>query len=104
MTSLGIRRVYISGAISSRPLTARGIFANAAYRLTCRGYGVENPFDIFQPAGLCPGADWCNAMVADLSVVETVDAIYMLRGWETSPGARRELEWAREHGVAVWYE
>lgn len=40
----------------------------------------------------------------DLEIVKRCDAIYMLRGWEQSRGAKRELEIAIETGLKVYYE
>jgi hypothetical protein len=30
--------------------------------------------------------------------------VYMMRGWEKSPGARREHEFAKVHGKVIYYE
>ncbi len=43
-------------------------------------------------------------MDADLAAVRSCDAIYLLRGWETSRGARKELAEALAHGLQVMQE
>lgn len=43
-------------------------------------------------------------MDADLAAVRSCDAIYMLKGWDTSRGAKRELAEAIEHGLQIIQE
>ena len=43
-------------------------------------------------------------MDADLAAVRSCDAIYMLKGWETSRGAKRELAEAIAHGLTIMQE
>ena len=39
----------------------------------------------------------------DLEMVERCDAIVMMPGWESSLGAVRELEHARQNDLVVWF-
>lgn len=41
---------------------------------------------------------------ADLAAVRSCDAIYLLRGWETSRGARKELAEALAHNLTILQE
>lgn len=43
-------------------------------------------------------------MDADLAAVRSCDAIYLLRGWETSRGAKKELSEAIAHRLAILQE
>ena len=43
-------------------------------------------------------------MDADLAAVRSCDAIYMLRGWEDSRGAKKEIAEAIAHGLTVMQE
>lgn len=43
-------------------------------------------------------------MDANLTAVRSCDAIYLLRGWESSRGARKELAEALVHGLMVMQE
>ena len=43
-------------------------------------------------------------MDADLAAVRSCDAIYLLKGWETSRGAKKELAEAIAHGLTVMQE
>lgn len=45
-----------------------------------------------------------SIMDADLAAVRSCDAIYLLRGWETSRGAKRELAVALAHGLTILQE
>ena len=45
-----------------------------------------------------------SVMDADLAAVRSCDAIYLLRGWETSRGAKKELAEALAHGLTVMQE
>jgi len=44
---------------------------------------------------------WLNG---DIEILSRCDAIFMLRGFEQSRGAKRELEVAIERGLEVYYE
>lgn len=46
----------------------------------------------------------CAVMDADLAAVRSCDAIYLLRGWKTSRGARRELAEALKYGLEIFEE
>lgn len=43
-------------------------------------------------------------MDADLAAVRSCDAIYLLRGWETSRGAKKELAEALAHDLQIMLE
>lgn len=43
-------------------------------------------------------------MDADLAAVRNCDAIYLLRGWESSRGAKKELAEALAHGLKIMQE
>ena len=45
-----------------------------------------------------------SVMDADLAAVRSCDAIYLLKGWEESEGARRELEVALKHNLNIILE
>ena len=46
----------------------------------------------------------CAVLDADLAAVHSCDAIYLLRGWESSRGAKKELAEALAHGLQVMQE
>ena len=127
-------RVYISGRMTNCPDLNRSAFAAAEKRLTAQGHFVINPVNIFVPFGsaedvmtsfnalylaeclkdskskvmledLAYNARLARAVMdADLAAVRSCDAIYLLRGWESSRGARKELAEALAHGLVVVQE
>jgi hypothetical protein len=45
-----------------------------------------------------------SILAADLAAVRSCDAIYLLRGWENSRGAKKELSEALANGLQVMQE
>ena len=120
-------RIYLSGCMTGMPDHNRAAFNAAAKRLRKQGHFVINPAelsDLFAtPLGLEAAFRVYNdpsdsstedvnrlnniaeqVMQADLAAVRSCDAIYLLRGWETSRGAKRELAEAIAHGLAIIQE
>ena len=116
-------RVYISGPMTDMLDLNRAAFDAAEKRLAGQGHFVINPHHLsslfgtaeelaasfaayYDPSG-CSGDDDGiaeNVMDADLAAVRSCDAIYLLRGWEDSRGAKRELAEAIAHGLKVMLE
>lgn len=111
-------RIYISGKMTGLPDLNRPAFNAAEKRLTAQGHFVINPHRISELFGtaeelaesfkifyaiegkdsyvlkeeLDRRASIARAVMdADLAAVRSCDAIYLLRGWENSRGAKREL-------------
>lgn len=105
-------KVYISGKIGEEVLSdaTREKFAKAEREL--RGWD----FDTFNPttSGLGHQAEelakqngtdfYTEIMKLDLKELRWCDAIYMLKDWGDSPGAKVEKAEAERLGMAVWYE
>ena len=56
---------------------------------------------VFNPAVLPDGFEYEDYMSLDLLILSRCDAIYLLRDWKNSPGAKRELEEARRLGLQI---
>jgi hypothetical protein len=118
-------RIYISGKMFGCPDLNRPAFDAAERRLTAQGHFVVNPVNISVTFGEAeeiansfeayykgaaqtyPNGSFHLAqcvMDADLAAVRSCGAIYLLRGWETSRGAKRELAEALAHGLTVMQE
>lgn len=114
-------RIYISGKMTGCPDLNRPAFDEAERRLTAQGHFVINPHDITPIFGTAEeiagsfAAYYENdkafggslaqcVMDADLAAVRSCDAIYLLRGWENSRGAKKELTEAIAHGLQVMLE
>jgi hypothetical protein len=102
-----MRKIYVAGKFSAPThleieqniLTARKAMAE----LVKRNWAVLCPHANsagFQLADL-PDDYWYQA---DLAWLVHADAIFMLKDWEFSKGARAELEFARANGIAIFYE
>ena len=87
-------KIYISGAITGDP-GFKAKFDRVADTLTQQGHAVLNP------ATLPDGLEYDEYMSIDLAMVGVSDAIYMLPCWKDSPGATRELKFARSLNKAV---
>lgn len=95
------RRIYLSGAISSRAIDqARHAFQQAEDRLRAQGWDPINPLK----NGLPVQASWSAHMAVDILSLLGCSAIYMLSGWENSQGATLEANIARMTGKPIYYE
>ena len=124
-------RVYISGKMTGIPAHNAPAFSAAAEKLRSEGHFVINPHDITRQFGSPEevGAAFEvmyysnplsniesveayhrrrtlaeSVMSADLAAVRSCDAIYLLRGWEQSRGAKKELHEAIAHGLRIMLE
>lgn len=120
-------RIYCSGPITNIPDHNRAAFDAAAKRLREQGHFVINPAELSLTFGtadavarsfndlydkqerhICRPDSWTRlaqcVMDADLAAVRSCDAIYLLRGWENSRGAKKELAEAVRCGLEVRQE
>lgn len=89
-----MRKVYISGPITAdKHYTEK--FKIAENLLTQRGYAVMSP------AILPQGFDYEEYMSVCFAMLDVCKFIAMLDGWKSSPGAKREYEYARIRGYKV---
>lgn len=105
----GKKLIYISGKITGDD-NYRTKFAMAENRLIRDGYKVLNPVEagdrldmVHKYAGLEPPT-WIEYMRKCLVTISGADAVYMLRDWQQSRGARLEHNIASELGITIVYE
>jgi hypothetical protein len=55
---------------------------------------------LFGGAHGLPDKTWLNG---DLEIIKRCDGIFMIPGWESSDGSKRELAWAKEHGLKAMF-
>ena len=95
--------IYISGKISGlNILDAKIKFRNAEKELIDMGY-----FHIINPINLHSTSDlktWEQYMIVDIEALFKCDAIYMLKDWGDSKGARVEVAIAKELGLKIIYQ
>ena len=105
MSKLNNFTVYIAGPMSGIDKNNFPAFDKAAETLRRAGWDVINPPELFRQRlggrGNLTAAELDKLMAEELDIVKTCHAIYLLRGWENSPGAKRELRTALEFGLAV---
>lgn len=91
-------RVYIAGRIRGNKTYLRD-FASAAQKLRIEGHSVYNP-----AAANLESLGLSRIMSVVLPHVCESDAVFMLRGWWRSGGARIEWLLARYLGLKIIYQ
>lgn len=99
-------KVYISGSItnggtdySQRGIIEKHFKAVEQQLILNHGWECVNPFDIPKQS-----LTWRDCLEADIKILVTCDAIYMLEGWELSKGCMLEFHIARELGLKIMFE
>jgi hypothetical protein len=102
-------RVYIAGPIGGRPNGNRDAFARRAVTLRAAGFEPVNPWEVdHSHGGGCSGRDtgrpgdphrYTCYLLADIRALASCDAISLLDGWASSPGARAEVAFAAACGI-----
>lgn len=102
------KTLYLAGPMRGKPNHNIRNFNLAAERLGIMGWNVINPADLSREFGLLDEPD--NAVLlracmdAELAAIPHLDAIYLLKGWEKSEGARAELAVALANNLIVMVE
>jgi|GEM_PF-1380146 len=89
------RKVYIAGPISDNP-NFRKEFAEAEKKLQELGYEPVNPAK-YEP----PNMPYKYYISRGIIMLSGCDKIYMLKGWQRSPGATLEKHFAETVGIEV---
>lgn len=92
-------KVYISGPMTGLPDYNRAAFFRAAEELKEKGCYVP-----VHTAWMIDQLTRADYMRMALQMMLTCDAIYLLRGWENSLGARVEKSIADVCGLQLMYE
>ena len=90
--------VYLSGKITGDSNFQKK-FAAVELSLRAKGYAVINPCDLCYPF-----LSYEQFMHVDFALIDVCDAVYMLKDWTGSSGARREKEYAEKQGKKIMYE
>lgn len=102
-------KVYVSGKMRGVHNYNRGQFDRWTRQLKELGFDAVNPMEIGDSIATPEEIDASPELVekvleADIAALRKCDAIFMLRGWETSEGARRELKVALEMNIPIMQE
>ena len=99
------KTIYIAGPMTNVPGNNIEQFHKAASRLDDEGWFVVSPTDFLSAFGTNPEGKLLDAcMAAERAYIPHLDAIYLLRGWQNSKGAKAELAVALAHGLQVLVE
>lgn len=93
-------KVYVAGKVTGlEAIEVRKNFIRAEVNLRDKGHLVITPRGIMD----CEGFEHDDYMHICYAMIDVCDAVYMLRNWKDSKGARMELGYAREwHKKIMW--
>ena len=95
-------RIYISGKITGLPLkNVVEKFKWHTFALQSKGHETVVPIDV---SPFDPSKKWEQYMAEDIAALLKCDAIYMLKDWGQSKGARIEYQIAKELGIDIFFE
>lgn len=89
--------IYIAGPITNT-LNYRSSFSAAERMLRADGHIV------FNPSSLPVGLPHDSYLPIGRAMMDAGDAVYFLRGWESSAGARSEFDYATKHSKRLMFE
>ena len=104
-----MKSIYIAGPMQGVRNFNYPHFDEVASALRLGGWRVENPVEIGNRFGTAKqiAADrdlLAKVIEAELDAVSKCDAIYLLKGWHNSPGAKAELAVAIKNGAQIVLE
>lgn len=100
-------KIYISGKITGLSLEdAFDFFELAEAHLLNKGHDPINPIKANGIDGTekAVTASWRDYMMADIALLFDCDAIYMLKNWQDSKGAKIERAIAEHLGLQIHYQ
>ena len=98
-------KIYIAGPMSGLPDFNCPAFAEAAAHLRSLGHTVVSPHELHEGSdAVSTSLPWPDLMRAALTEMLTCDAIYLLRGWSDSRGAKIEWRLAHDLQFTVLYQ
>lgn len=98
-------RIYLAGPMSGIPDFNFPAFERAAKQLRDLGHDVVSPHEMHATATSdSTQASWPQLMRQALSMMLTCDAVYLLRGWSDSKGAKIEWRLAHDLSFTVLYQ
>ena len=99
------KTVYIAGPMAGIEHNNFEAFDAAMRKLYDEGWFVINPADFGHVFGCKPEGKLLDAVCeSERAAIPHLDAIYLLKGWQKSKGAKRELLVALQHDLEVIVE
>jgi len=102
---MGIKSIYIAGPMQN-DAQHEEIFNKAEDCFSLKGFMVFNPvrLGLSLKNEIQKELEYADFLLYDLGFVKFADMVYMLKGWEYSPGATAEHAFARALGKQIMYE
>jgi len=99
-------KVYIAGPMADYVGYNYAAFDHAARSLRAHGYEVYSPAEAniaehYEPGEIIPEHHYERLMRRNIAELGMCDEIFLLRGWESSKGAKIELRHAIELGLKI---
>lgn len=94
-------RVYISGGVTNNPGYEKQ-FKSAELWLKLNGHEAVNPVEVC--AALPKSFTHEDYMRVCFKLIDISECVYVLKGWQTSKGAKAELSYAKALGKKVKFE
>lgn len=92
-------KIYISGMVTGLPkFIYKRQFARAEKQLRDQGFYVFNPVKYDDEDKI---KTWADYMKRDIKALCECDAIFLLKSWKHSKGARLEVEIAQALGMEI---
>lgn len=89
------KRIFLSGAITSRLNTYKEHFGRIAKKLD------ENDLSYYNPATIDISTSWKDSMRMTIRELLDSDIVYLLEGYEVSKGVKQEIEIAKALGIEI---
>lgn len=93
-------KIYVAGPMTGYPGLNFDNFHRVTAKLRDEGHEVINPAEVNPDLN----AEWVECMAVDIQLVAQCDAIWLLQGWEISPGAIMEWLTAKRLALDIYYE
>lgn len=101
MKGIRLKKCYIAGKIGDLPIEEfTRNFETAKDEVNELGYYPISPLELPH----AHGKTWIEYMKEDLIALLDCDAVYCLRNWRDSPGARIEIQTALSLGLTVHHQ
>ena len=104
------RSIYVAGPMTGYHNMNAEAFDKAQAQLEAAGWKVSSPAEGDREAGIAHSGgsltaeQYMDAALRDLNMLDDVDAIYFLDGYEQSPGAKWEWAYAKKLGLKMFYQ
>jgi len=107
-------KIYIAGPMRGYPQFNFPAFDEAYHSLVEQGFIPISPADLdrvhegwidFPPEDVSPNLEMAKRCIGrDVAAIMECQAIYLMKGWENSSGAKVELALAAFLGLGIYYE